>query len=115
MDKIKENFKSTILQPQIFSLMVTVAILVVLSIVIYRRVKKQETNKAPEGILLFAEQYVKGFDNLLMDSTEGKLQKPAPYLFTLASFLMIANLMGLLGLEGPSESYSVTLTLALIT
>lgn len=115
MDKFAEHFKSTILQPQIFGLMVTVLILVVFSIVVYRKVKKQEINKAPEGILLFAEQYVKGFDNMFQESTEGKIQKPTPYIFTLLSFLLVGNLMGLFGLEGPSESYSVTLTLGLIT
>lgn len=115
MDQFKENFKSTMLQPQIFTLLLTVLILVVFAVVVYRKVKKQEINKAPEGILLFAEQYVKGFDNLYADSTEGKVQKPAPYVFTLASFLMIANIMGLVGLESPTTSYSVTLVLGLIT
>lgn len=78
--------------------------------------KKQKTTEAPHGVLLVAEQYVMGVDNLFNQVTGGKLtHKPAPYFFTLFSFLLVSNLMGLLGLEPPTTSYSVTLLLALIS
>ena len=115
MDQFAEKFKETKLQPQIFTLVLVTLILVVFAVVVYKKVRKQEVNKAPEGVLLFAEQYVMGVDNLFKEVTTGKIKKPAPYIFTLISFLMISNLMGLIGLEPPTTSYSVTLTLGLIT
>lgn len=114
-ESITDKFLSTTLQPQIFTLLLVTLILVVFSIVVYRKVKKQEVNKAPQGTLLFTEQYVMGVDNLFKEVTTGKIQKPAPYIFTLISFLIVANLMGLLGLEPPTTSFSVTLTLGLIS
>lgn len=115
MDKFADKFVKTTLQPQVFTMLLVVLILAILSIVIYQKTKKQQENKAPSGMLLFAEQYVMGVDNLYKEATEGKITKPAPYIFTLLSFLAIGNLMGLVGLEPPTTSYSVTLTLGLIS
>lgn len=105
----------TKLQPQIFSLTLVTLILVIFAIVIYKKVKKQQPDKAPDGFLLITEQYVMGVNNLFKDTTGGSIKKPEPYIFTLLTFLILSNLMGLLGLEPPSTSYSVTLTLALIS
>ena len=105
----------TKIQPQIFSLTLVTLILVIFAIVVYKKVKKQEPNKAPEGFLLVTEQYVMGVSNLFKEATGGAISKPEPYIFTLITFLALSNLMGLLGLEPPSTSYSVTLTLALVS
>jgi len=119
MDKFKTHFllqgDANKLAPQILSLILVTLILVILTIVIYNKVKKQEPNKAPEGITLLAEQYVMGIDGLFNEVTEGKFKKPAPYIFTLITFLFVGNLLGLIGLEPAASSYSVTLTLALVS
>ena len=105
----------TKIQPQIFSLTLVTLILVIFAIVIYKKVKKQEPNKAPDGLLLVTEQYVMGVSNLFKEATGGVISKPEPYIFTLITFLGLSNLMGLLGLEPPTTSYSVTITLALVS
>ena len=104
-----------LIQPQLISIIFVTLILLVFSIFIYKKVKKQDFKKPPKGILLFAEQYVLGFDNLFTDVTEGKVNRTAPYIFALVSFLIVGNLMGLFGLEPVTSSYSVTLTLAVIS
>lgn len=104
-----------LIQPQLISIVFVTLILVVFSIFIYKKVQKQDVKKPPKGILLFAEQYVLGFDNLFTNVTEGKVNKTAPYIFTLVTFLIVGNLMGLFGLEPVTSSYSVTLTLAVIS
>ncbi len=115
MKKFAENFMKSDLQPQIFSLVFVTILLIVISIIIYKKAKKQQPNKAPEGVMLIAEQYVMGIDNLYSEITENKFTKPAPYIFTLITFLGVSNLMGLLGIETPTSSYSVTLTIALVS
>lgn len=115
MDKFAEKFKDTTLQPQIFSLILLTLILVVFAIIIYRKVAKQEVNKAPDGLLLLTEQYVMGVADLYSEATGDKFTKPAPYIFSLFTLLLVGNLFGLIGLEPPSTSYSFTLTLALIS
>lgn len=117
MDKVIDHFKFTSgkLQPQIFSIALVTLILIIFAIVVYNKVKKSQPNKAPSGILLVAEQYVMGVENQYQNITAGQLQKPKPYIFTLLSFLLIGNLFGLIGLLPPATSYSVTLTLGLIS
>ena len=117
MDKVISHFKFEHghLQPQIFSLILVTIILIIFAIVIYNKVKKSQPNKAPSGILLIAEQYVMGIEGQYQDVTNGRMQKPAPYIFTLLSFLLLGNLFGLIGLTPPTTSYSVTLTLGLIS
>ena len=110
-----EKFKATTIQPQMFTIILVTIILVIFSIVVYKKVKKHEVDKAPTGVLLIAEQYVMGVDNLFKEVTTGKIKKPAPYIFTLFSFLIVSNLMGLLGLEPPTTSYSFTLSFWLIS
>ncbi len=109
------SLTNTKLQPQIFSLILIVIILTVLAIVIYNKVKKQKVNEAPSGLLQISEQYVMGVDNLFTEATDGKFKKPAPYIFTLITFLIVSNLMGLIGLEPPTASYSTTLTLGIVS
>lgn len=110
----KIRFVTWKLQSQIFTLILVVLILVTLSIVIYLKVKKQKIDEAPKGILLVAEQYV-GMISKLYDESAGQLQKPAPYIFTLITFLGVGNIFGIFGLNSITSSYSVALVLALIT
>ena len=115
MKKFSDNFMKSDLQPQIFSLVFVTIVLIIIAIIIYKKAKKQQPNKAPEGVMLIAEQYVMGIDNLYNEITEEKFVKPAPYIFTLITFLGFSNVMGLLGMEPPGSSYSVTLTIGLIS
>ena len=115
MQKIVDNWKNGNLQPQVFSLLFVTIILVTISIIIYFKVKKQSVEKAPKGFLLAVEQYVMGVENAYGDVTENRISKPAPYIFTLFTFLAFANIMGLIGIEPPTTSYSTTFTLAIVS
>jgi F-type H+-transporting ATPase subunit a len=79
-------------------------------------VKKANITDKPKGILVYTlvlYDFIKGF-------TEGNMGKEAakayaPYIGSLALYLVVSNLSGLFGLTSPTTNYSVTLTLALIT
>lgn len=115
LDKFIKKFYSTKLQPQIFSLFLITLILVVFGIVIYYKVAKQKPNKAPKGILLLAEQYVMGVDALYNETIGTKFKKPAPYIFSLFTLLILVNIFGFLGFESPSTTYAFTFTIAFIS
>ncbi len=116
MDKFLKGFTQVVLQPQLISLALVTIILVIVSIVVYNKVKKVKPNQAPTGVAFMAEQYVMGVDSLFKSVTgENKLQPVAPYIFTLLTFLLLGNLFGLIGFEPPTTSYSVTLTLGLVS
>ncbi len=115
MEQFKNHFFNVKLQPQIFSMILVTLILILLSIVIYLKVKKQQVDQAPKGILQVVEQYVMGVDDLFKKVSNDQIPKPAPYIFTLLTFLIFGNLITLIGVESMTSSYSVTLTLALIS
>lgn len=112
MDKFKNNFNNV--QPQLISIVLVTLILVIVALIVYFRVKKVKSNEAPKGIALIAEQYVKGVDNLFKSVTNNKLSPVAPYIFVLLSFMVLGNLLGLVGFEPPTTSYSVPLILGLV-
>lgn len=61
------------------------------------------------------EGYVNYFENTYDDVTEKKLPSLKFYVFSLSVFLIVGNLLSLIGLEPIGSSYSVTFTLAFIT
>ncbi|MCP4336699.1 MAG: F0F1 ATP synthase subunit A [Mycoplasma sp.] len=105
-----------ILQPQLISVFLVTIVLIIISIIIYKKVQEVKPNEAPKGVAFMAEQYVRGVDSLFKSvAGEEKIQPVAPYIFTLLTFLMLGNIFGLIGFEPPSTSYSVTLTLGLVS
>ena len=102
-------------QPQLVTLIYITVVLVVLAIVVYFKVQKVKPDQAPKGIAFLAEQYVGLFDREFYSLSAGKIDRVGPYIFTLASFLIVGNTAGLIALEPVVTSYSVALTLGLIT
>ena len=102
-------------QPQLVTLIYITIVLVVLAIVVYFKVQKTKPNQAPKGIVFLAEQYVGLFDREFYSLSSGKIDRVGPYIFTLVSFLIVGNTAGLISLEPVVTSYSVALTLGLIT
>ena len=102
-------------QPQLLTLIYVTVLLSIISIVVYFKVKKVKPDEVPDGIAFVAEQYVGLFTNEFNGVTEGKIDRVGPYIFTLFTFLAVGNTAGLLSLEPAATSYSVSLTLGLIT
>ena len=102
-------------QPQLVTLIYITIVLIVLAVVVYFKVQKTKPNQAPKGIAFLAEQYVGLFDREFYSLSSGKIDRVGPYIFTLVSFLIVGNTAGLISLEPVVTSYSVALTLGLIT
>lgn len=70
----------------------------------------------PKGLVNLAILLVGMVDGMVTENTnESKAKSLAPYIGTLAMYLLVCNLMGLLALDAPTGNYSVTLSLAFIT
>lgn len=113
MSPIKEGLVNTWNQPQLFSLIITILIILIVSLIIYFKVRKMEPHEAPKGIVLVAEAYLGMVENTFLTSTNGKISSAKYYIFTLATFLIVGNTVGIFGLEPISSSYSIPLVLAL--
>lgn len=102
-------------QPQLITLIYVTLLLTILSLIVFYKVKKVKPNESPKGIVFLAEQYVGFFNTEFNGISEGRIDRVGPYLFTLMTFLIVGNTAGLIGLEPIVTSYSVPLTLGLIT
>ena len=98
------------------SLFIVCLTLIIFAIVANRAVKKADPYQSPGMFVNILEMLVQALDNLVV-SNMGKKHAPrfANYIGTLACFILLSNLSGLLGLRAPTADYGVTLPLALIT
>ncbi|ADR25031.1 F0F1 ATP synthase subunit A [Mycoplasmopsis bovis] len=103
-------------QKQLLSLIVVVLICLIFSLYVFIKIKKYaKEDKAPSGIILAMEGYVNYIDNVYDDNTDRKIPKARFYVFGLATFLLLGNLLGLIGLEPVTTSYSIALTFGLMS
>ena len=103
------------IQPTLVNSVLIVLFLSICCILIGRKFKKLTVKDQTKGLARIAEIYVEGVESLTVN-TMGKANVGfAPYIATLALYLVFANLLGLIGLMSPTADYNVTLTLALIT
>ena len=98
------------------SLLIVCLTLIIFAVVANRAVKKADPYKAPGTFVNILELLVQSLDNLVI-SNMGKKHGPkfANYVGTLAVFILLSNLSGLLGLRAPTSDYGVTLPMALMT
>ncbi|MGL5617915.1 MAG: F0F1 ATP synthase subunit A [Metamycoplasmataceae bacterium] len=101
-------------QPQLITLIYVVIVISVLSTIVYFKVRKVNQDEAPKGIALIAEQYVGIFQSEFNSTTDGKLDRVTPYIFTLITFLLVGNTSAFLAMEPVVTSYSVPLILSII-
>lgn len=113
---IKFAEKEILIPDTIVNMWLVAIVLIIFAFIVNSKVKKAKADEVPSTFLNVVELLVEASDNLVT-STMGKqnTKRFGPYIFTLAVFLALANLLGLIGLTPPTSDYSVTLSLALIT
>lgn len=113
---IKIAGKEIIIPDTIFNMWVITIVLIVFAAVVNSKIKKAKSDEVPSNFLNVVETIVDAIDGLVATTMGSQnIGKFGPYIFTLAIFLAVANLSGLLGISPPTSDYSVTLSLALIT
>lgn len=93
-----------------------VSLLCIASVWIGNKIKRADPLEKPKGIVLMACWLVELIDNNVAGTVDQKHVKGlAPYIGTIALYIFISNISGLFGLFSPTQNFSVTLSLALIT
>ncbi|WP_243414601.1 F0F1 ATP synthase subunit A [Sporosalibacterium faouarense] len=93
-------------------------VVILLSIFVFyvnSKLKKADPHKKPTGILNIIEILVGSLNNLVNTTMGYKFKSFAPYIGTLAMYLAVSNLFGLLGFKPPTADYSVPFSLAILT
>lgn len=108
--------REIIVPDTIVNMWVVTILLIIFALVVNSKVKKAKAGEAPSNFLNVVEMLVESIEGLV-NSTMGEqnTKRFSPYILTLACFLAVANLFGLLGFSPPTSDYSVTLSLALVT
>ncbi|MCQ2747994.1 MAG: F0F1 ATP synthase subunit A [Mycoplasmoidaceae bacterium] len=82
--------------------------------VYYVKSRKLKANEAPTGYVLAIEIYVSYFRNMVHEILGPKLDKLTPLFVFIFTYILISNIIGVFGLDNPTGSYTVTLSMALI-
>lgn len=94
---------------------IVLIVLTIFALIVNKEIKKANVNEKPSGFLNVVEVLVEMVDGLVKSTMGSENMFFAPYILTLVLFLLLSNLIGLVGLTPPTSDYSVTLTLALMT
>lgn len=89
------------------------AIMFVLFLIAFFATKNLEIKPNKKQIMV--EQVYNTIKNFVCDNVGKEYIKLVPFLGTIAIFLLIMNLIGLIGIEPPTQSLGVTVGMALIT
>lgn len=91
------------------------AFLVVGAYLLTRGIRNAPVTQAPTGRFAIAELIVEGIVSMVDTSMGKKYRGFVPYIGALALYLIVANLVGLIGLRPPTADINTTLGLAFIT
>ena len=103
------------LRPQLITIPVVVIILCILSLIYYKKQKKLTVTEVPHGFVLLVEIYVSFIRNMVREILGPKFDKVCPFFIFLFSYIGLSNIIGIFGLENPTGSWTVTVSLALMT
>lgn len=116
MDKWQgtEFFQDAVI-PQVVAIILIVAIMVPIAILYYLQVKKLKPNEEPTGLVLIIHEYIQTVQKLVVDTFGPRFVKLTPYFLFLLAYLVFSNVFAIFGIKEPTTSYTVPLTLGLIT
>ena len=104
------------IQPQLFTLIITVIIILVIFSVYY--IKQRNTsyvkNNRPRFVM-FVDSFIEYVDNLVIEIMGPKFQWFTPYAIYLLLYIGVGNLLSLFGWEPPISSYTVAFCLGFVT
>ncbi|MCR4655674.1 MAG: F0F1 ATP synthase subunit A [Lachnospiraceae bacterium] len=96
-------------------ILIVMILLLTFAIAVNRKIKKTDPYDAPPMLVNIAE-FIMEFLNNMVEGVMGKNGvKFVNYISTIAIFILISNISGLLGLRPPTADYGVTLPLGIIT
>jgi len=92
---------------------IVMAILLALAIIVRVKSKKWNSKNKPKGLQNFIEMCVDAFERFFKGSSSEKVTYLAPWFFALFAFLLMANIIGLVGLRPPTADWGLTFPLAM--
>ena len=105
-----------VIQPQFPVIIALTIIIVIVLKIISIKLNEFDPLSKPTGLITVCIMLVEYIDQFVSEITNKKMaEKLAPYICSIAIYILISNYVGLLGFENPTKNWSVTLALALVT
>ena len=109
------EWKPLSIRPQLLSIFVIIVILTTICLVFYFKQRKIKANEIPNGFVLVIEIIVNFIRNMVNEILGYKLDKATPFFIFIFFYICISNIIGILGFDSPTSSYTITLSMALIS
>jgi F-type H+-transporting ATPase subunit a len=109
------SFGDIVLTPTMTNSLLVIIILTIFFIICSITIKKADPTKPSTGFMGILEFIYSALHDFASDSIGKKALKFIPFVVTAASYLAVANLVGLIGLTPPTTDINVTLALTMIT
>ena len=103
------------LRPQILTISFVLVVLAILMIVYFCKLRKVQAKQAPKGYVLAVQMYVAYVRSMTVDILGPKFESLTPYFVFLFAYIFLSNITGVLGLDNPTSSLTVTLSMGLVT
>lgn len=104
------------LSPNVVSSLIVITVLSIIFIITGTKIGKLDAKTTPKGFLFFMIMIVDIFNNFIKEHLSGSRFKIfGPYLFSLITYLAIANTISLFGLQPPLANLGIALTFSTIT
>ena len=102
------------LAPTLLTSLIVFTVLIIFFILCGLTIKRADPSKPSEGFMAVIEFIYSSAAGFVHSNVNEKATKFVPYVLTAASYLALANLVGLLGLAPPVTNISITLGLVLV-
>lgn len=104
------------LQAEVYSILILTVFLFILFKAMNKKLVALEIKEKPKGLALKAVLFVETINNFTIQNMGEKHgRRMSAYIGSVFIYILLANMMGLLGLQSPTSNYSVTLVLAIIS
>jgi F0F1-type ATP synthase, subunit a len=104
------------IQVEVFSILIILTFLCSLCYFCGRKIKSLDPSEKPKGLANAGIILVSMIDSFTAENMGEKFKKSfAPYIGTIAMYILFCNIIGLLGLPAPTANYSITFTLAFLS
>ena len=94
---------------------IVMAVLICFAAVVRVKSKSWDANKKPEGLQNFMELCVGGFIGFFNNTAHVKMSFLTPWFFTLFTFLLFSNMVGVFGIRPPTADWGLTFPLAFVS
>ena len=109
------SYGDIVLTPTLVNSLIVMAVLMIFFIICGIVIRRADPTKPSRGLMAFIELIYSSISGFVSENVGDKAPRYIPYVLTVASYLALANTVGLFGLTAPTTEFSISLSLVIVT